>query len=46
MVGFSPKRYTYDAYLLGKQKEKSEAAVNENQTNSSSTVRVQGWGEA
>ncbi|MHC9697338.1 hypothetical protein ACQXZ6_09220 [Corynebacterium diphtheriae] len=29
MVGFSPKRYKYDVYLLGKQKEKSEAAVNE-----------------
>lgn len=29
MVGFSPKRYKYDVYLLGKQKEKAEAAVNE-----------------
>ncbi|CAB0919738.1 hypothetical protein FRC0420_02193 [Corynebacterium diphtheriae] len=29
MVRFSPKRYTCDAYLLGKQKEKAEAAVNE-----------------
>ncbi|CAB0616287.1 transposase-like protein [Corynebacterium diphtheriae bv. mitis] len=29
MVGFSPKRYTYDVYLLDKQKEKAEAAVNE-----------------
>ncbi|CAB0737083.1 hypothetical protein FRC0141_02021 [Corynebacterium diphtheriae] len=29
MVGFSPKRYKYDVYLLGKQKETAEAAVNE-----------------
>lgn len=29
MVGFSPKCYKYDVYLLGKQKEKAEAAVNE-----------------
>ncbi|MHC9699982.1 hypothetical protein ACNQUA_11770 [Corynebacterium diphtheriae] len=28
MVGFSPKRYKYDVYLLGEQKEKAEAAVN------------------
>ncbi|CAB0616005.1 hypothetical protein FRC0129_02028 [Corynebacterium diphtheriae] len=27
-MGLSPKRYTYDVYLLGKQKEKAEAAVN------------------
>ncbi|MBG9263141.1 hypothetical protein [Corynebacterium diphtheriae] len=46
MVGFSPKRYKYDVYLLGKQKEKAEAAVNENQTNSSFTVRIYGRGEA
>lgn len=28
VVGFSPKRYKYDVYSLGKQKEKAEDAVN------------------
>lgn len=44
VVGFSPKRYTYDVYLLGKQKSRSRRQ--RNHTNSYSTVRVQGRGKA